>query len=58
MNTYSVNIKIPNQNDKSEEVLIHGVEENVDLAIENIKNKVEEFDRQAEEKVIWTIIFI
>lgn len=49
MSTHGVSIKIPNQEEKSEEILITGLEENVDSAIESIKIKIEEFD----EKVIF-----
>lgn len=50
MSTYAVRVKVPAAGEMCEEISISGINENVDAAIANIKEQVEEFDRQAEDR--------
>ena len=50
MTTYAVRIKVPSVEEKCEEILISGTEENVELAINDIKERVAELERQTEDR--------
>uniref|UniRef100_A0A915E443 K Homology domain-containing protein n=1 Tax=Ditylenchus dipsaci TaxID=166011 RepID=A0A915E443_9BILA len=50
MTTHAVRVKIPTANEQSEEIAISGTNENVDLAIADIQERVAELDRQSDDR--------
>jgi hypothetical protein len=50
MSTFAVRINIPAPSENSEEITITGTVENVEAAIQNIREKVEELDKQIEDR--------
>lgn len=51
MNKYDVRIKVPVANEKCEDIVINGTDENVDLTIKEINDLVTDLDRQTEDRV-------
>ncbi|KAI1727538.1 KH domain-containing protein [Ditylenchus destructor] len=50
MSNYAVRVKVPTENEQSEEIAVTGANENVDAAIANLTEQVAEFDRQADDR--------
>lgn len=50
MQDFDVNISIP-KNNESEEITVTGTTENVEEALEKIREKIAEFEAQAEDRV-------
>lgn len=51
MTTHAVRIKVPTAEVKCEDIQISGSEENVKLAINDIKERIAELDRQSDDRV-------
>ena len=56
MDEFDVNISVPPSQDHSEEVKIHGPPSNVARAIEGMKDKVAELEREKEERVCQPLV--
>ena len=58
MDEFDVNISVPPSQDHSEEVKIHGPPSNVARAIEGMKDKVAELEREKEERVCQPLVLV
>lgn len=50
MTAHAVRIKIPSADENSEEILVTGAPANVEAALENIRERMKEFEGQAEDR--------
>lgn len=57
MSDHAVRIKIPSAVERSEEIVVTGTPENVETCFAEIREKIEELDRQAEDRVIISLMY-
>lgn len=50
MSTFAVRIKIPSPEENSEEIVVTGTAENVEACLENIRERVADLDKQADDR--------
>jgi hypothetical protein len=56
MSIHAVRVKIPSANENSEEILITGAPSNVEAALENIRERMTEFEGQAEDRKLKSFV--